>query len=106
MTKETFFKILDSKIQSVLLYSSEIWGLHILDSIEKVHLVACKRYLGVPSRIPNKMVYEELGRCPPLLSHTFVIASQYVACICTDPLSAYLILLECLPTYCNNAIKE
>ena len=25
MTKETFFKIFDSKIQSVLMYSSEIW---------------------------------------------------------------------------------
>ena len=66
----------------------------------------CKRYLGVPSRTPNKMVYEELGRYPPLLSHTFVMSSQYVACICTDPLPAYLILIECLPTYCNNAIEE
>ena len=64
MAKETFFKIFDSKIQSVLLYSSEIWGLHILDSIERVHLMACKRYLGMPSRTPNKMVYGELGRYP------------------------------------------
>ena len=47
MTKETFFKIFDSKIQSVLLYSSEIWGLPILECIERVHLMACKRYLGV-----------------------------------------------------------
>ena len=62
MTKETFLKIFDSKIQLVLLYSSKIWGLHILDSIERVHLMVCKRYLGVPSRTPNKMVYGELGR--------------------------------------------
>ena len=40
MTKETFFKMFDSKIQSVLLYSSEIWGLHRLDSTERVHLMA------------------------------------------------------------------
>ena len=73
MTKETFFKIFDSKIQSVLLNSSEIWGLHILDSIERVHLMACKKYLGVPSRTPNKMVYGKLSR-------SLFIAS-YVRCI-------------------------
>ena len=69
VTKETFFKIFDSQIQlAVLLYSSEIWGLHILDSIKRVHLMACKRYLGVPSHTPNKMVYEELGRYPLLIA--------------------------------------
>ena len=74
MTKETLFKIFYSKIQSVLLYSSEIWGLHTLDSIERVHLMACKRYLDVPSRTPNKMVYEELGRYP-------LFIASYVRCI-------------------------
>ena len=74
MTKETFFKIFYSKIQLILLYSSKIWGLHILDSMERVHLMVCKRYLGVPSRTPNKMVYGELGR------YALFIAS-YVRCI-------------------------
>ena len=64
MTKETFFKVFDSKIQSVLLYSLEILGLHRLDSAERIHLMACKRYLGVPICTPNKMVYGELGRFP------------------------------------------
>ena len=42
MRKETFFfKVCDSKIQSVLLYSLEIWGLDRLDSIDRVHLIAC-----------------------------------------------------------------
>ena len=74
MTKETFFKGFNSKIQSVLLYSSEIWGLHRLDSIERVHLMACKRYLGVPIRTPNKMVYGELGRFP-------LFVASYVRCV-------------------------
>ena len=74
MTKETFFKVFDSKIQSVLLYSSEIWGLHRLDSIERVHLMAYKRYLGVPLRTPNKMVYGELGRFP-------LFVASYVRCV-------------------------
>ena len=65
MTYETFFKIFDSKVQSILLYSSEIWGLQKLENIEKKnHLMACKRFLGVPVRTPNKMVYGDLGRFP------------------------------------------
>ena len=64
MTKEVFFKIFDSKIQSILMYSSEIWGIQRLDQIEKVHLLACKRFLGVPLKTPNKLVYSELGRYP------------------------------------------
>ena len=35
MTYETFFKIFDSKVQPILLYSSEIWGLQRLENIEK-----------------------------------------------------------------------
>jgi hypothetical protein len=64
MGKEAFFKIFDAKVQSILLYSSEIWGLKRLESIEKVHLLACKRFLGVPLKTPNRMIYGELGRFP------------------------------------------
>ena len=56
--KNNLFKVFDSKTQSVLLYSSEIWGLHRLDSIERVHLMACKRYLGVPIRTQTKWYTE------------------------------------------------
>ena len=56
------------------MYSSEIWGIHILDSIERVHLISCKRYLGVPIRTPNKMVYGELGTYP-------LFIASYVRCI-------------------------
>ena len=64
MTPEVFFKIFDSKIQPILLYSSEIWGLYKLEHLEKVHLLACKRFLGVPLKTPNKMIYGDLGRYP------------------------------------------
>ena len=74
MTKETFFRVFDSKIQSVLLYSSEIWGLHRLESIERVNLTACRRYLSVLIRTPNKMVCGELARFP-------VFVASYVRCV-------------------------
>jgi hypothetical protein len=64
MSKDTFFTIFDSKVRSIVMYSSEIWGLNRLDSVERVHLMACKRFLCVPTRTPNKLVYGELGRYP------------------------------------------
>jgi hypothetical protein len=64
VSKKCFFKIFDSQVQPVLLYASELWGLHRLDNIEKVHTLACKRFLNVHSRVPNKFVYGELGRYP------------------------------------------
>ena len=53
--KTPFFKIFDSKVQSILLYSSEILGLQRLHS---------KIYLRVPIKSPN--IKCELGRYPLL----------------------------------------
>ena len=64
LNKKTFFKIFDSKITSILLYASEVWGTQQVENIEKVHLIACKRFLGLPRGTPNNIVYGELGRYP------------------------------------------
>ena len=74
MSQNAFSKIFDSIVQSILLYSSEIWGLQRLDSIEKVHLLACKRYLGVPIKTPNKIIYGELGRY-------YLFANSNIRCV-------------------------
>lgn len=76
INKEIFFKIFDSKVQSILLYASEIWGLCRLETLEKVHVLVCKRFLGVPIRTPNKMVYGELVRFP-LYINSAVRAIKY-----------------------------
>ena len=76
MSQDIFFKLFDAKVQSIVLYSSEIWGLQRLECIERVHLLACKRFLGVSIRSPNKMVYGELGRYP-LFVNSFVRAVKY-----------------------------
>ena len=67
MTRQTFFKIFDIKSQPMLMYASKIWGTERLDNIERVHIMECKRFFGVPQKTPNKMVYGELGRYPLLL---------------------------------------
>ena len=51
-------------MQPLLLYSAEIWGLHRLSNVERVHTFACKRYSNVPLKVPNKFVYGETGRYP------------------------------------------
>ena len=63
-SSDVFFKIFDSQIQPILMYASEVWGLKRYDSIEKVHLTACKSFLNVGPQTPNAIVYGECGRYP------------------------------------------
>jgi len=74
MTVNTFFNIFDKKIQPILLYAAEVWGINQLEHIEKVHMMACKRFLGVPTKTPNKMIYGDLYRYP-------LYVNSYTACI-------------------------
>ena len=57
-----FFKFWTHR--SCPLYGSELWGIKARESIEKVHIQACKLFLNVPPHTPNDMVYGELGRFP------------------------------------------
>ena len=59
-----FVKIFDCQVQSCLLYGAELWGLNRVESVEKVHTSAVKRYLSVSSHTPNTMIYAETGRYP------------------------------------------
>ena len=46
----TYRKLLDSLVQSVLLYEAEAWGcLRGLESLEQVQLRALRFYFGVPT---------------------------------------------------------
>ena len=60
-----FFKLFDSQILPILTYGAEIWGLNKnLDSIERVHLFAIKRFLGVHPITPKHVLYGDTGRYP------------------------------------------
>ena len=76
LTRQTFFKMFDVQIQPIVLYGSEVWGLQRIDVIEKVHTFACKRFLNVPLKTPNKMVYGDLGRYP-LFVNSCIRAVKY-----------------------------
>ena len=98
MSPDIYFKIFEAKVQSVLLYSSEIWGYKRLDGIEKVHLLACKRYLGVPLKTPNKMAYGELGRYPLYVNSQIRCIKYWFRLLEMDqtrlPKQAYLMMLS------------
>ena len=77
MDRKSFFKIFDTKIQPIVTYASEVWG--ILDkntNAEKIHMFACKKFLNVSDRTPNTMVLGELGRYP-LFINCYMKAFKY-----------------------------
>ena len=76
MTKDTFFKIFDIKIQPILTYAAEVWGVYQIDTVERIHLIACKRFLGVPNITATNKVYGELNRYP-LFIKTQLCAIRY-----------------------------
>ena len=62
---EVFFRIFDAKIQPIMQYGSEVWGLEQSSAYcEKTHLYALKKFLCVSMRTPNDFVYKELNRYP------------------------------------------
>ena len=62
-----FFRLFDSQVKPILLYGAEIWGMKQRDIIEKVHLFACKKLLGVSAKTPNAFIYFELNRYPLII---------------------------------------
>ena len=71
-------KLFDSKVQPVLLYAAEIWGLEddYCYQIEKQqHIFALKRFLGVGQMTPNNMIYGDTARYSLYIMYMFV---QYV----------------------------
>ena len=74
-TPSVFFKLFDSQIQPILTYGAEIWGLtKNQEIIERVHLFAIKKFLGVHIKTPRQFVYGDSGRYP-----LYIVS--YIKCI-------------------------
>ena len=59
------YKLFDSEIQLILTYGSEIWGLSSDQKyLERAHLSALKRCIGVSPKSPRHLIYGETGRYP------------------------------------------
>ena len=64
-----FIKLFDSKVQPILSYGSELWGLNQVEEIESVHTRALKRFLNISVHASNNIVYGETGRYPLIINH-------------------------------------
>ena len=67
-----FLKLFDSCVQPIAQYGAELWALDDVASIhvEKLHLFALKKFLGVDIRTPNDLVYGDTGRYPIVIHST------------------------------------
>ena len=62
---DVFFKIFDAQVQPIVLYGAEIWGVDNSSYvIEKLHISAMKKMVGVGMQTPNDLINVELGRFP------------------------------------------
>ena len=65
-----FFRLFDAQVKPILLYAAEVWGSRQTEGkdkphmIERIHMYACKRLLGVSMKTPNSLIYAELNRFP------------------------------------------
>ena len=64
MNPMIYFKLIDSIVVPLALYSSEVWGIREFSNINSITLYAYKRLLGVTKKTPNCLIYSELGRYP------------------------------------------
>ena len=64
-----FLKLFDAKVQPILSYGCELWGVHDITDIEGVHTYALKRFLTVSLHCSNTTIYGDTGRYPLSICH-------------------------------------
>ena len=94
---EVYLKLFDAQVQPIAQYGAELWGLDkAAMHIEKVHIFALKKYLGVHRRTPNDIVYGETGRYPIYLNSYIRCPSYWLKIVRTEenrlPYKAYKML--------------
>ena len=73
---DVFFRLFETQAVSVVMYSAELWGTIKYEQVEKIQTFVCKRILGVHKKMPNYIIYGELGRFP-LFIETQMRALKY-----------------------------
>lgn len=94
-----FLKLFDSRVQPIMQYGSEIWGMEeAAHQCEKVHLFALKRLLSVDMRTPNDFLYNELNRYPITINSTMSCIRYWLKLLNMDrdrlPKKAYNMLVH------------
>ena len=72
-----FTKLFDSKVQPILSYACEVWGVQEMPCIEQVHTSSLKRFLRVSVHTSNTLLYGETGRYPLEINHKIRILKYW-----------------------------
>ena len=75
------FKLFDSIVQPILCYGSEIWGYEYSKQIEKIHILFCKRYIGLHQNTADFFALSECGRHPLAVSYMSQCVKYWVRVI-------------------------
>ena len=65
-----FFHLFDAQVKPMALYAAEVWGNsenEAMNVIEKVHMFAARKLLGVSIKTPKQFIYGELNRYPLMI---------------------------------------
>ena len=65
---DVFSKLFDSKVAPILTYACELWGMHDIIEVERVHTNSFKRFLNVSIHCSNMTLYADTGRLPLCIS--------------------------------------
>ena len=80
-----FFKLFDSRIQPMLLYSSEVWGFNDCQTIESVQVRGMKMFCNVPTATPNATLYGDCGRYPLTIGANIRIVKYWCRSLRMEP---------------------
>ena len=104
-----FFKLFDTRIQPMLLYSSEVWGLNDCQTIENVHITGMKMFCNVSTKTPNIMLYGDCGRYPLSIGASVRVAKYWCKLLKMEqnryPAKVYKMMLNDIENGNNWAFK-
>lgn len=90
--------LFDKLIVPILNYSSEVWGFHKANTIERIHTQYCKRILQVKRCSQNDFVYGVLGRFDLAYNRYIRIVKYWLKILTSDDLKYCKIVYEVLKT--------
>ena len=88
--------LFDKLILPILNYSSEVWGFHKANNIERIHTQYCKRILQVKRCTQNDCVYDVLGRFNVAFNRYIRIVKHWLKITSSEDLKYGKIIYEVL----------
>ena len=100
MPFQCFHKCYESLIQSVIDYSSAVWGTRSYSWIDAVQNRACRYFLGLGKYAPNQAINDDMGWKQPEHRQWLAVARKFCRMIhIDDALNKYVLVAWHKPTH-------